>query len=83
MSATKSREVIWGNRVKSAKADPEHARKRAVEAVLALSVRMEGYGGPAQPHPQSPNLPEWRLSMTCWSCDRCLWFLRGSSQAAI
>jgi hypothetical protein len=59
MNATKSREVIWGNSISAAKADAEHARKRAVEAAreadraeaLAWSVRMEGYGGPAQPSP--------------------------------
>ena len=55
MNATKSREVIWDNRVKATEASAEDARKRAVEAAreadraeaLAWSVRMEGYGGPA------------------------------------
>ena len=32
MSATKSREVIWGGRIKLAKMNAEHARKRAEEA---------------------------------------------------
>jgi hypothetical protein len=59
MSAAKSREVICGNRIKATKARAEDARKRAVEAApeadraeaLAWSVRMDGYGGPAQPSP--------------------------------
>jgi len=59
MNATKSREVIWGDRVRAAKAGAEHAHKRAFEAAreadraeaLAWSVRMEGNGGPAQPSP--------------------------------
>jgi hypothetical protein len=65
MNATKSREVIWGGRIMAAKISAERARKRAVEAVReadraeargggrggAWSLRMEGYGGPAQPSP--------------------------------
>jgi hypothetical protein len=59
MNATKSREVIWGGRVSAAKLNAEAARKRAVEAVReadraeahAWSLRMEGFGGPAQPSP--------------------------------
>jgi hypothetical protein len=57
MASTKSRQFIWGGRVKLAKMQAEHARKRAVEAAReagraeaeAWSIRMEGYGGPAQP----------------------------------
>src|SRR4051794_41898898 len=56
---TKSREVIWGGRVGAAKISAEHARKRAIEAAreadaadaFAWSLRMEGFGGPAQPSP--------------------------------
>jgi hypothetical protein len=59
MNSTKSREVIWGGRVSAAKITPEHARRQAVEAVReedraearSWSLRMEGYGGPAQPSP--------------------------------
>ena len=59
MNSTKSREVIWGGRVSAAKINAEHARKRAVEAIReadraeahAWSLRMEGFGGPAQPSP--------------------------------
>jgi hypothetical protein len=56
---TKSREVIWGCRIGAAKINAEHARQRAKEAAreadraeaYAWSLRMEGYGGPAQPSP--------------------------------
>jgi hypothetical protein len=60
---TKSREVIWGGRVGAAKINAESARQRAIGAVReadraeahAWSLRMEGYGGPAQRSPLSPN----------------------------
>jgi hypothetical protein len=53
---TKSREVIFGSRIAGAKIRAEAARERAAEAVReadraeaeAWSIRMEGYGGPAQ-----------------------------------
>lgn len=53
---TKSREVIWGGRIMGASIRAQGARERAQEAVReadrteaeAWSVRMEGYGGPAQ-----------------------------------
>jgi hypothetical protein len=55
--STKSREVIYGSRISGAKIRAEGARQRAIEAVReadraeaeAWSIRMEGYGGPAQP----------------------------------
>jgi hypothetical protein len=55
--STKSREVIFGSRIAGAKIRAEGARQRAREAVReadraeaeAWSIRMEGYGGPAQP----------------------------------
>src|SRR5258705_579490 len=57
MSSTKSREVNWGGRISAAKINAESARQRAKEAAresdraeaYAWSLRMEGYGGPAQP----------------------------------
>jgi hypothetical protein len=57
--STKSREVISGGQIAGAKIRADAARKRAAEAVRAAdradaeawSVRMEGYGGPAQPSP--------------------------------
>ena len=52
--STKSREVIFGSQIAGAKIRAEETRKRAAEAVReaeAWSIRMEGYGGPAQPSP--------------------------------
>jgi hypothetical protein len=57
--STKSREVIWGGQIMGAKMRAEGARKRAAEAAReadradaeAWSIRMEGFGGPAQPSP--------------------------------
>ena len=56
---TKSREVIWGSRIRGASMSAESARQRATEAMreadraeaFAWSIRMEGYGGLAQPSP--------------------------------
>jgi hypothetical protein len=56
---TKSREVIWSGQIMGAelhaKTAREAARKAAREAdraeAHAWSLRMEGYGGPAQPSP--------------------------------
>ena len=57
--STKTREVIWGSRIMGAKMRAETARQNAKKAARAAdraeaeawSVRMEGYGGPAQPSP--------------------------------
>ena len=57
--STKSREVIWGSQIMGAKMRAQAARDEATKAVRAAdraeaeawSVRMEGYGGPAQPSP--------------------------------
>jgi hypothetical protein len=57
--STKSREVIFGSRIRGAKIHAEGARERAKQAIReadraeaeAWSIRMEGYGGPAQPSP--------------------------------
>src|SRR5258707_1697036 len=57
--STKSREVIFGSRIRGAKIRAEGARERAKQAVReadraeaeAWSIRVEGYGGPAQPSP--------------------------------
>jgi len=59
LMSTKSREVIFGSRIRGAKIRAEGARERAKQAVRdadraeaeAWSIRMEGYGGPAQPSP--------------------------------
>jgi hypothetical protein len=57
--STKTRQVIWGGRIMGAKMRAAKARKEAAKAARAAdraeaeawSVRMEGYGGPAQPSP--------------------------------
>jgi hypothetical protein len=80
MNSTKSREVIWGGRIRAAKANAESARRRAMEAAReadraeahAWSLRMEGYGGPAQPSPtiaQCLNGGYGWLEVQCHRCD--------------
>jgi hypothetical protein len=67
---TKSREVIFGSRLRGAKIRAEGAREEAVKAVRAAdraeaeawSIRMEGYCGPAQPSPRIA-MPQWRLQL--------------------
>jgi hypothetical protein len=57
--STKSRQVIWGGRIIGAEIRAKHAREEAQKAAReadraeadAWSIRMEGYGGPAQPSP--------------------------------
>jgi len=57
--STKSREVIWGGRIMGAEIRAQGAREHAKKAIReaerataeAWSVRMKGYGGPAQPSP--------------------------------
>jgi len=56
--STKSREVLFGGRIRGVKIRAEGAREHAKQAVRggraeaeAWSIRMEGYGGPAQPSP--------------------------------
>jgi hypothetical protein len=57
--STKKREVIWGGRIMGAEIRAQSARKATQEAARAAdraeaeawSLRMEGYGGPAQPSP--------------------------------
>ena len=81
MNSTKSREVIWSGRVSAAKINAEHARKRAIEAVReadraeahAWSLRMEGFGGPAQPSPaiaQCLNAGYGCLEVKCHRCGK-------------
>ena len=79
INSTKSREVIWGGRIMAAKVGAEHGRNRAVEAVReadraeahACSMRMGGFGGPAQP---SPTIAECLNGGYGWlevKCHRC------------
>jgi hypothetical protein len=77
--STKSREVIWGGRISGAKIRAQFTRERAIEAVReahaaaeAWSVRMEGYGGPAQPSPtiaQCLNGGYGWLEVRCKRCE--------------
>jgi hypothetical protein len=57
--STKKREVIWGGRIMGAEIRAQGAREATQRAIRdadraeaeAWSLRMEGYGGPAQPSP--------------------------------
>jgi hypothetical protein len=77
--STKSREVIWGSQIRGAKMSAEHARQRALEAAReadraeahAWSVRMEGYGGPAQPSPTIGQCLNGGLGWLEVECNRC------------
>jgi Fe-S-cluster-containing hydrogenase component 2 len=77
---TRSREVIWSSRISGAKMSAEHAREEAKKAAreadraeaYAWSVRMEGYGGPAQPSPtiaQCLNGGYGWLEVKCHRCE--------------
>src|SRR5712664_1580129 len=77
--STKSREVIWGSQIRGAKMRAESAREAATKAIReadraeahAWSVRMEGYGGPAQ---QSPTIGQCLNGGLGWlevECNRC------------
>jgi hypothetical protein len=77
---TKSREVIYGGRARAAKMNAERARRRAIEATReadraeahAWSIRMEGFGGPAQPSPtigQCLNGGYGWLEVKCRRCE--------------
>src|SRR5258706_14886750 len=57
--STKSRQTIYGSRIRGAKIHADNARLAATRAIReadraeaeAWSIRMEGFGGPAQPPP--------------------------------
>jgi len=80
--STKSREVIFGSRIRGAKIRAEGAREEAIKAVReadraeaeAWSIRMEGYGGPAQPSPtigQCLNGGYGWMEIECNRCKTC------------
>ena len=79
MDSTKSREFIWGGRIRAAKMNAEHARKHALVAernadraeAYAWSLRMEGYGGPAQPSPTIGQCLNGGLGWLEVECNRC------------
>src|ERR1700674_91565 len=77
--STRSRQSIFGSRLRGAKIRAEGARVEAVKAIRkadraeaeAWSIRMEGYGGPAQP---SPTIAQCLNGGYCWlqvKCPRC------------
>src|SRR5947208_9975458 len=69
--STKSRRTIYGSRISGAKIRAEGARLAARKAIReadraeaeAWSIRMEGYGGPAQP---SPTIGQCLNGGLCW-----------------
>ena len=78
--STKSRQVIFGSRIRGAKIRAEGAREEATKAnraadraeAEAWSIQMEGYGGPAQPSPtigQSLNGGYGWLEVECHRCN--------------
>jgi hypothetical protein len=74
---TKSREVIWGDQIMGAALRAKHAREEgnAVKAAdraeaEARSVRMEGYGGRAQPSPTIAQCLNGGLAWLEVECDR-------------
>jgi hypothetical protein len=77
--STKSREVIWGGQVRAAEMNAGSARQRAKEATReadraeahAWSVRMEGFGGPAQPSPTIAQCLNGGLGWLEVECNRC------------
>jgi len=77
--STKSREVIWGSQIMGAKMRAETAREAARKAVReadraeahAWSLRMEGYGGPAQPSPTIGQCLNGGLGWLEVECNRC------------
>ena len=77
--STKSRELIFGSRIRGAKIRAEGAREEAIKAVReadragaeAWSIRMEGYGGPAQPSPTIGQCLNGGYSWMEIECNRC------------
>ena len=79
LMGTKSREVIWGGQVMGAEITAKSAREAATKAAReadraechAWSLRMEGFGGPAQPFPTIGQCLNGRLSWLEVECHRC------------
>jgi hypothetical protein len=77
--STKSRDTIYGGAIRGAniraKSAREAARKAAQEAdraeAQAWSIRMEGYGGPAQPSPTIGQCLHGSLGWLEVECNRC------------
>ena len=77
--STKSRGVIWGGRIMGADIRARSAREAAQKAARdadraeaeAWSIRMEGYGGPAQPSPTIGQCINGGLGWLEVECNRC------------
>src|SRR5436189_5515594 len=77
--STKCRRTIYGSRIRGAKIRAEGARQAANKAIReadraeaeAWSIRMEGYGGPAQPSPTIGQCLNGGLGWLAVECHRC------------
>jgi len=77
--STKSRQIIYGSRIRGAKIRAQGAREAAVNAAReadraeadAWSIQMEGYGGPAQPSPTIGQCVNGGLGWLEVECNRC------------
>src|SRR5438094_2032282 len=77
--STKSRQTIYGSRIRGAKIRADNARLAAKKAIReadraeaeAWSVRMEGFGGPAQPSPTIGQCLNGGLGWLEVECNRC------------
>src|SRR6202049_567776 len=77
--STKSREVIFGGQIRGAQIRAESAREPAKKATReadraeadAWSLRMEGYGGPAQPSPTIGQCIHGGMGWLEVECHRC------------
>src|SRR6266516_2841757 len=77
--STKSRHVIWGGKIMEAEMCAQGAREAARKAIReadraeaeAWSLRMEGYGGPAQPSPTIGHCLNGGLGWLEVECNRC------------
>src|SRR3982074_1053507 len=77
--STRSRQSIFGSRLRGAKIRADGARQEARLAIReadraeaeAWSIRMEGYGGPAQPSPTIAQCLNGGLRWLQVKCHRC------------
>jgi hypothetical protein len=77
--STKSRQSIYGGRIMGAQIRAESAKQAARKAVReadraeaqAWSIRMEGFGGPAQPSPTIGQCLNGGLGWLEVECNRC------------
>jgi len=77
--STRSRTSLYGHRIRGAKMRADAARQAANQAIReadraeaqAWSIRMEGYGGPAQPAPSIGQCLNGGLGWLEVECNRC------------